>query len=83
MTDLDLARRHLGSGAVALSSSPPADALSVERRREPRATVATKENDMTTITAHEQQDIDRANAAVTEITELPNRGHSLTIDRGW
>jgi pimeloyl-ACP methyl ester carboxylesterase len=23
------------------------------------------------------------NAAVTEITEMPNRGHSLTIDNGW
>jgi non-heme chloroperoxidase len=21
--------------------------------------------------------------AVTEIVEMPNRGHSLTIDRGW
>jgi non-heme chloroperoxidase len=25
----------------------------------------------------------RKNAAVTEIREIPNRGHSLTIDRGW
>jgi non-heme chloroperoxidase len=23
------------------------------------------------------------NAAVTEIKEIPNRGHSLTIDHGW
>ena len=23
------------------------------------------------------------NAAVTEIREIPNRGHSLTIDHGW
>lgn len=26
---------------------------------------------------------ERQNAAVTEITEIPNRGHSLTIDGGW
>jgi non-heme chloroperoxidase len=25
----------------------------------------------------------KANAAVTEIVEIPNRGHSLTIDSGW
>jgi non-heme chloroperoxidase len=25
----------------------------------------------------------RQNSAVTEITEIPNRGHSLTIDSGW
>jgi non-heme chloroperoxidase len=25
----------------------------------------------------------RQNGAVTEITEIPNRGHSLTIDSGW
>ena len=25
----------------------------------------------------------RRNEAVTEITEIPNRGHSLTIDSGW
>src|ERR687897_3570906 len=25
----------------------------------------------------------RRNAAVTEITRIPNRGHSLTIDSGW
>jgi non-heme chloroperoxidase len=25
----------------------------------------------------------RRNSAVTEITEVPNRGHSLTIDSGW
>ena len=25
----------------------------------------------------------RKNAGVTEITEIPNRGHSLTIDSGW
>jgi pimeloyl-ACP methyl ester carboxylesterase len=25
----------------------------------------------------------KANEAVTEIAEIPNRGHSLTIDRGW
>jgi hypothetical protein len=37
----------------------------------------TKETDMSTITAHEQQDIE-----VTEIKELPDRGHSLTIDHG-
>jgi non-heme chloroperoxidase len=28
---------------------------------------------------HRQQ----RNAAVTEIKEIPNRGHSLTIDDGW
>lgn len=25
----------------------------------------------------------RDTPGVTEIVELPNRGHSLTIDRGW
>jgi hypothetical protein len=25
----------------------------------------------------------KRNVAVTKITELPNRGHSLTIDHGW
>jgi pimeloyl-ACP methyl ester carboxylesterase len=25
----------------------------------------------------------KRNAALTEITELPDRGHSLTIDHGW
>ena len=25
----------------------------------------------------------RRNASVTEIKEIPNRGHSLTIDSGW
>ena len=25
----------------------------------------------------------KANKSVTEITEVPNRGHSLTIDSGW
>jgi len=25
----------------------------------------------------------RRNEAVTEIKQIPNRGHSLTIDRGW
>jgi hypothetical protein len=25
----------------------------------------------------------KRNAAVTEITEIPDRGHSLTIDHGW
>jgi non-heme chloroperoxidase len=25
----------------------------------------------------------RRNPAVTEITKVPNRGHSLTIDSGW
>ena len=25
----------------------------------------------------------RHNQAVTEIQKIPNRGHSLTIDRGW
>ena len=26
---------------------------------------------------------EKRNAAVTQITEIPNRGHSLTIDQGW
>jgi hypothetical protein len=25
----------------------------------------------------------KRNVAVTEITEMPNRGHSLVIDSGW
>ncbi|WP_249938524.1 hypothetical protein [Streptomyces mirabilis] len=25
----------------------------------------------------------RGNPGVTEITEIPNRGHALAIDRGW
>jgi non-heme chloroperoxidase len=44
---------------------------------------------MTVLTIHEQQEIDRANKqqeknpGVTEIHEIPGRGHSLTIDHGW
>jgi pimeloyl-ACP methyl ester carboxylesterase len=34
---------------------------------------------ISTATYHRQQ----RNAAVTEFTEMPNRGHSLTIDSGW
>jgi non-heme chloroperoxidase len=30
--------------------------------------------------AYERQ---RRDPAVTEIVEIPDRGHSLTIDRGW
>jgi non-heme chloroperoxidase len=33
--------------------------------------------------AHAAYKWQKRNAAVTEITELPNRGHSLTIDLGW
>jgi pimeloyl-ACP methyl ester carboxylesterase len=33
--------------------------------------------------AHASYKRQKRNPGVTEITEIPNRGHSLTIDRGW
>lgn len=39
---------------------------------------------MANINEHESAQIDRANASgVIEIVEMPERGHSLTIDHGW
>jgi pimeloyl-ACP methyl ester carboxylesterase len=33
--------------------------------------------------AHAAYKRQKRNPAVTEIVEMPNRGHSLTIDHGW
>jgi len=33
--------------------------------------------------AHASFDLQKSNAGVTEIFEMPNRGHALTVDSGW
>jgi hypothetical protein len=32
---------------------------------------------------HASFNLQKRNQGVTEFVEIPNRGHSLTIDRGW
>ncbi len=42
-----------------------------------------KDNTVPRAIAHASYKRQRRNSAVTEFIELPNRGHSLTIDSGW
>ena len=35
------------------------------------------------ITEHEAAEVTRAKQGVSEIVEIPGRGHALTIDSGW
>jgi pimeloyl-ACP methyl ester carboxylesterase len=42
-----------------------------------------KDNTVPWAIAHASFEREKRNPGVTEITEIPNRGHALTIDSGW
>ncbi len=42
-----------------------------------------KDNTVPHAIAHASFDLQQRNPGTTEFVEIPNRGHSLTIDNGW
>jgi non-heme chloroperoxidase len=80
-----------GTGAplfeAALANLNPRTVVRVDTRSATRGPLlivsGAKDHTVPHAISHESFKRQRRNAAVTEFTEIPDRGHSLTIDSGW
>jgi hypothetical protein len=77
----------MAAGALAIERGVATEQIAAAGRLAPRAAAFNGMPDpvlhLAWAIAHATYKEQSENAGVTEITEVPNRGHSLTIDSGW